>query len=191
MQTGVGVSRAVSAGNAAAVSVADYLDWYADDDATAVSLAYLEGVDDGCALFERLAAVARRKPVVLVKGGTTASGQRAAASHTGSLAADDRIFDGMCRQAGITRDDRRGGVRGGRDVRDAAAAARSAHRGAHDRRGMGRGHRRCDRARARSGARVAPRRPARRDRREAPAAVEPQQSRSTSRAARPATRFPR
>jgi acyl-CoA synthetase (NDP forming) len=103
VQTGVGVSRAVSAGNAAAVSVADYLDWYADDDATAVSLAYLEGVDDGRALFERLAAVARRKPVVLVKGGTTASGQRAAASHTGSLAADDRIFDGMCRQAGITR----------------------------------------------------------------------------------------
>ena len=102
VQTGVGVSRAVSAGNAAAVSVADYLDWYADDDATAVSLAYVEGVDDGRLLFERLAAVARRKPVVLVKGGTTASGQRAAASHTGSLAADDRIFAGMCRQAGIT-----------------------------------------------------------------------------------------
>jgi acyl-CoA synthetase (NDP forming) len=103
VQSGVGVSRAVSAGNAAAVSVADYLDWYGDDDATAVSLAYVEGVDDGRALFDRLAAVARRKPVVLVKGGTTASGQRAAASHTGSLAADDRIFDGMCRQAGITR----------------------------------------------------------------------------------------
>jgi acyl-CoA synthetase (NDP forming) len=103
VQTGVGVSRAVSAGNAAAVSVADYLDWYADDDATAVGLAYLEGVDDGGALFEQLSSVARRKPVVLVKGGTTASGQRAAASHTGSLAADDRIFDGVCRQAGITR----------------------------------------------------------------------------------------
>ncbi len=103
VQTGVGVSRAVSAGNAAAVGVADYLDWYADDDASAVSLAYVEGVDDGRALFDRLENVARRKPVVLVKGGTTASGQRAAASHTGSLAADDRIFDGMCRQAGITR----------------------------------------------------------------------------------------
>ncbi len=103
VQTGVGVSRAVSAGNAAALSVADYLDWYADDDASAVSLAYVEGVEDGRALFDRLSAVARRKPVVLVKGGTTSSGQRAAASHTGSLAADDRLFDGMCRQAGITR----------------------------------------------------------------------------------------
>jgi acetyltransferase len=103
VQTGVGVSRAVSAGNAAAVSIADYLDWYADDDATAVSLAYVEGVADGRALFERLRDVARRKPVVLVKGGATSGGQRAAASHTGSLAADDRVFDGMCRQAGITR----------------------------------------------------------------------------------------
>jgi acetyltransferase len=99
----VGVSRAVSAGNAAAVGVADYLDWYADDDATAVSLAYVEGVKDGRVLFERLADVARRKPVVLVKGGTTAHGQRAAASHTGSLASDDRVFAGMCAQAGVTR----------------------------------------------------------------------------------------
>ena len=103
VQTGVGVSRAVSAGNAAAVGIADYLDWYADDDATAVSLAYVEGVSDGRALFDRVAAVARRKPVVVVKGGTTAGGQRAAASHTGSLASDDRIFDAMCRQAGVTR----------------------------------------------------------------------------------------
>jgi acetyltransferase len=103
VQTGVGVSRAVSAGNAAAVTVADYLDWYASDPATTVSLAYLEGIADGRALFERLAGVTPRKPVVLVKGGTTAGGQRAAASHTGSLAADDRVFDGMCRQAGITR----------------------------------------------------------------------------------------
>lgn len=102
-QTGVGVSRAVSAGNAAAVTVADYLDWYARDDATAVSLAYVEGVADGRALFDRLATVSRTKPIVLVKGGTTAGGQRAAASHTGSLASDERVFAGMCRQAGITR----------------------------------------------------------------------------------------
>jgi acetyltransferase len=103
VQTGVGVSRAVSAGNAAAVGIADYLEWYAEDPETAVSLAYVEGVVDGRALFDRLAAVAARKPVVLVKGGTTTGGQRAAASHTGSLASDDRVFDGMCRQAGLTR----------------------------------------------------------------------------------------
>ena len=44
-----------------------------------------------------------RKPLVLVKGGATEGGQRAAASHTGSLATDDRVFDGVCRQAGVTR----------------------------------------------------------------------------------------
>jgi acyl-CoA synthetase (NDP forming) len=102
-QTGVGISRAVSAGNAAAVTPADYLDWYADDPATAVSLAYVEGIVDGRALLERFASVARRKPLVVVKGGATEAGARAAASHTGALAANDTIFDGVCRQTGVTR----------------------------------------------------------------------------------------
>ena len=102
-QTGVGISRAVSAGNAAAVTPADYLDWYADDDATAVSLAYVEGIVDGRNLLERFASVAARKPLVVVKGGSTEAGAKAAASHTGALAANDKIFDGACRQAGVTR----------------------------------------------------------------------------------------
>jgi acetyltransferase len=101
--TGVGISRAVSAGNAAAVSVADYLDFYADDPETSVGLAYVEGITDGRALMERLADAAARKPLVLVKGGATEGGARAAASHTGALAADDKVFDGFCRAAGITR----------------------------------------------------------------------------------------
>ena len=101
--TGVGISRAVSAGNAAAVSVADYLDFYADDSATAVGLAYVEGITDGRSLMERLGSAARRKPLVLVKGGATEGGARAAASHTGALAANDKVFDGFCRAAGITR----------------------------------------------------------------------------------------
>lgn len=103
VHTGVGVSRAVSAGNAAQVTISDYLDFYAGDAATGVALAYVEGVPDGRAFFERTRAVAAGKPLVLVKGGATAGGQRAAASHTGSLASDDRVFEGMCRQAGITR----------------------------------------------------------------------------------------
>jgi acetyltransferase len=103
MQTGIGISRAVSAGNAAAVTVPDYLDFYADDPETAVGLAYVEGIADGRAFFDRIRAVAARQPLVLLKGGATSGGQRAAASHTGALASDDRVFDGMCRQAGITR----------------------------------------------------------------------------------------
>jgi acyl-CoA synthetase (NDP forming) len=102
-QTGVGISRAVSAGNAAAVSPADYLDWFADDAETVVSLAYVEGIVDGRALLDTFASVAARKPLVVVKGGATEGGAKAAASHTGALAADDKVFDGVCRQTGVTR----------------------------------------------------------------------------------------
>jgi acetyltransferase len=101
--TGIGVAKAVSAGNSAQLSVADYLDYFAADPETAVALIYLEGVRDGRRLrraMERLTAV---KPLVLVKGGAAAEGQRAAASHTGSLASDDRVFDGICRQVGALR----------------------------------------------------------------------------------------
>ena len=58
---------------------------------------------DGRALLDTFASVARRKPLVVVKGGATEGGAKAAASHTGALAADDKVFDGACRQAGVTR----------------------------------------------------------------------------------------
>lgn len=103
VQTGVGISRAISAGNAAMLGVGDFLEYFADDPATMVSLAYLEGIDDGRAFYDVAREVAARQPLVVVKGGATAGGQRAAASHTGSLATDDRVFDGACRQAGVTR----------------------------------------------------------------------------------------
>ena len=101
--SGVGISRAVSAGNAAMVGVTDFLSFYAEDPETDVALAYVEGISDGRRFFREVSAVAERMPVVLVKGGATSGGQRAAASHTGSLATDDRVFDGMCRQAGVVR----------------------------------------------------------------------------------------
>jgi acetyltransferase len=53
--------------------------------------------------MDRLAGAAARKPLVLVKGGATDGGAQAAASHTGALAANDKVFDGECRAAGITR----------------------------------------------------------------------------------------
>ena len=102
-QTGVGISRAVSAGNAAALGVADLVEWYGTDPETTVALTYVEGISDGRGLMERLARVAVQKPVVLIKGGATDKGARAAASHTGALAANDAIFDGACKAGGITR----------------------------------------------------------------------------------------
>ncbi|HKA03525.1 MAG TPA: CoA-binding protein [Acidimicrobiales bacterium] len=102
-QSGVGASRAISAGNAAAVGVIDFLEFYADDDQTAVGLAYVESIGDGRAFFQRARAITPRMPLVMVKGGATEGGQRAAASHTGALAANDRVFDGAMRQAGVIR----------------------------------------------------------------------------------------
>jgi acyl-CoA synthetase (NDP forming) len=101
--SGIGVSRAVSAGNSAAVDVPDFLEFYARDPATAVGLSYVEGIEDGRSFYDRTRGVVAQKPLVVVKGGATSSGAAAASSHTGALAADDAVFDGACRQAGITR----------------------------------------------------------------------------------------
>jgi acyl-CoA synthetase (NDP forming) len=101
--TGIGVSKAISCGNSAQTTIADYLDYFAADPETAVALAYTEGVGDGRAFLEALRRLAAAKPLVLLKGGVAGEGQRAAASHTGSLATDDRIFSGICRQLGVLR----------------------------------------------------------------------------------------
>ncbi len=101
--SGVGISKAISCGNSAQTALADYLDYFGADPETAVALAYLEGVADGPRFLDAVAAFTARKPLVLVKGGVAAEGKRAAASHTGSLASDDRVFDGVCRQHGALR----------------------------------------------------------------------------------------
>lgn len=112
--TGVGVARAVSAGNAAALEVADYVEWLSRDDATSVVLSYIEGIPDGARLRSALALASARKPIVVVKGGASDAGARAAASHTGALASNDAVFTGICRSLGIVR---------ARDVEEAFDAA--------------------------------------------------------------------
>ncbi|HBZ70390.1 MAG TPA: hypothetical protein DEP35_11950 [Deltaproteobacteria bacterium] len=101
--TGIGISKAISCGNSAQTSLADYLEYFAADPDTHAVLAYLEGVGDGRRFLDGAAALTRQKPLVILKGGVAAEGQRAAASHTGSLATDDRVFDGVARQLGIIR----------------------------------------------------------------------------------------
>lgn len=101
--TGIGYSKGISCGNSAQLALADYLEYFAADPETGVSLAYLEGVEDGRRFLEVSRAHTRAKPLVVLRGGVSASGKSAATSHTGALASDDRIFQGVCRQAGITR----------------------------------------------------------------------------------------
>jgi acyl-CoA synthetase (NDP forming) len=101
--TGVGVSKAISCGNSAQLAIDDYLEYFADDPETAASFVYVEGVRDGRRFLERVGRYSRRKPLVVLKGGATVLGQTAASSHTGSLASDDRVFDGIARQLGMAR----------------------------------------------------------------------------------------
>ena len=101
--TGVGISKAVSLGNSGQTGLAEMLEYFAVDPDTDVALTYVEGIADGRRFRRAAQRLTQSKPLVLVKGGARAEGQRAAASHTGALASDDRVFDGLCRQLGILR----------------------------------------------------------------------------------------
>ena len=103
VETGVGVEKAISSGNSAQTTIADYLDYFAEDPRTKVVLSYMEGIPDGPKFIQSVQRLTAVKPLVLVKGGAAKEGQRAALSHTGSLASDDRVFDGLCKQHGVLR----------------------------------------------------------------------------------------
>jgi acyl-CoA synthetase (NDP forming) len=101
--TGMGISKAVSFGNAAVLDSPDYLEYLAEDEETKVIGLYLESIRDGRRFLEVARRVNRKKPMVLWKGGETSSGAGAVASHTGTLAGEDRVWEYGLRQAGITR----------------------------------------------------------------------------------------
>lgn len=99
---GIGFSGLVTVGNSADLTANDLLEFYLDDEETKVIGLYLEGISDGRRLFEILTRCRGVKPVILLKGGRTPLGQRAAASHTGSVVTDDRLWLALCRQTGVT-----------------------------------------------------------------------------------------
>lgn len=93
-------SKVVSFGNAIDLGGADFLNFLADDDDTHIIAAYLEGAKDAITLSSALKKTAQRKPVIVIKGGLTDQGMRAAASHTASLAGTPDIWRGVIRQSG-------------------------------------------------------------------------------------------
>jgi acyl-CoA synthetase (NDP forming) len=97
---GMYLSRCASFGNAVVLDVSDYVDYLMQDDETDVIGMYVEGARDGKRFFKTLREACKRKPVVVWKGGQTEYGARATASHTGSLAAPQAIWEGMVRQCG-------------------------------------------------------------------------------------------
>lgn len=97
---GLKFSGLVSIGNSADVTAANLLEYFLADEGTKVIGLYLETSRHGRRVFETLRAARATKPVVILKGGTTADGAVAASSHTGSLAGDYRIWQALARQTG-------------------------------------------------------------------------------------------
>ncbi len=100
---GIGISMFVSVGNKADVSGNDLLEYWKDDPGTALILLYIESFGNPEKFVELAREISRRKPIMVVKSGTTAAGARAAASHTGALAQTDLATDALLRQAGVIR----------------------------------------------------------------------------------------
>ena len=94
-------STVVSYGNALDLGECDFLDYLAGDPGTDVVLAYFEGLRDGRRFLPLARRLAQAKPLVVIKGGSTAAGERAVRGHTGSLAGSARVWRAVARQAGL------------------------------------------------------------------------------------------
>ena len=101
----LGVSKAISIGNKADITEVDVLEALAEDEDTRVIVGYLEDISDGDRFVKAAEAASNRKPVVILKAGTTTAGSRAAANHTGVLVGKDTAYGAAFKRAGICRAD--------------------------------------------------------------------------------------
>ena len=100
---GLGLSAFVSIGNKADISSNDLLEWWEEDDATDLVLLYVESFGNPRRFATLARRVARTKPILAVKSGTTGAGARAASSHTAALAGSEAAVDALFAQAGVIR----------------------------------------------------------------------------------------
>ena len=99
----MGVSAIVGLGNKSDIDEDDLLTFFEQDDNTHIIVQHCEDLKDGRSFAEVAKRVSKKKPVVVLKAGRTAMGARAASSHTGALAGNDRIYDDVLRQSGVIR----------------------------------------------------------------------------------------
>ncbi|MCL4459108.1 MAG: acetate--CoA ligase family protein [Chloroflexi bacterium] len=99
----VGFSKFVSLGNKADITELDLLEALGEDAASSVIVGYLEGIADGQRFMQLAVEVTKRKPLILVKSGSTAAGSRAVSSHTGTLAGSDTAYETAFKQSGVIR----------------------------------------------------------------------------------------
>ncbi len=100
-EQGIGIRAFCGSGNEAMITIEDFMEAFEQDDLTRTVVLYLESIKNGRRFVETSRRVGRLKPVVILKGGRTEAGNRAAASHTGALASNIAVFQAACRQAGI------------------------------------------------------------------------------------------
>jgi acetyltransferase len=100
---GYGFNAFLSVGNQADLSMADYIQYLGEDDATNVIVLYIEGFKDGSRFLRTAGKVIRKKPIIAYKAGRTENGSRATLSHTASISGADEVFEAVCRQTGIIR----------------------------------------------------------------------------------------
>ena len=98
---GVNFSKAISCGNESDLNAIDFLRYLGEDRETRTVVAYIESIKDGRAFYDAARAISLKKPVILLRGGLTDGGARAAVSHTGALAGARAVWEGAVRHAGI------------------------------------------------------------------------------------------
>jgi acetyl coenzyme A synthetase (ADP forming)-like protein len=99
----MGVSAIVGLGNKSDIDEDDLLTFFEQDDNTQVIAMHVEDLKDGRSFAEVAERVSKKKPVIVLKAGRTAMGARAAASHTGALAGNDKVYEDVLRQSGVIR----------------------------------------------------------------------------------------
>ena len=101
----LGVSKSISIGNKADITEVEVLEALTEDEQTKVIVGYLEDISDGDGFVKAAEAASAKKPVVILKAGTTAAGKRAAAIHTGVVSGKDTAYGAAFKRAGICRAD--------------------------------------------------------------------------------------
>jgi acetyl coenzyme A synthetase (ADP forming)-like protein len=99
----MGVSAIVGLGNKSDIDEDDLLTFFEQDDNTRIIAQHCEDLKDGRAFAEVARRVSKKKPVVVLKAGRTSAGAKAASSHTGALAGDDKIYEDVFNQSGVIR----------------------------------------------------------------------------------------
>jgi acetyltransferase len=99
----IGFSKFISVGNMSDIDMYELIDYLNEDKDTKAICIYIESLKKGKEFIS--SAKRAKKPIIALKAGTTAGGEKAAASHTGALATDNAIYDGAFRQCGVTRAD--------------------------------------------------------------------------------------